>query len=377
MIRVGLTGGIGAGKSTVAKTFIERGAYHVDADSIAREVVAPGTPGLARLAQAFGPEILAADGSLDRPALAAKAFVDEESRTLLNSITHPLIGQRTQELTDAAPDDAIILHDVPLLVEGHMAPFYHLVVVVHTDAQVRLSRLVELRGMDPDDARQRIGAQATDEQRRRVADVWLDNSGTPDRLASAARQVWEDRLTPFRDNVADRTPVPAPLELVDHDPDWEALGERVVNRLWALVGQRAQRIDHIGSTAVPGLAAVPVIDVQIGVADPAAADDLIETLADGGFPSVSSAAAGERFHSSADPGRPVNVYVRSADGADVRFALDFRDWLIADESARAEYLAVKKAALAGANDDPVSYAVAKKPFLDRALARITQGLTES
>ncbi|MFZ2511847.1 MAG: dephospho-CoA kinase [Gordonia sp. (in: high G+C Gram-positive bacteria)] len=199
MIRVGLTGGIGAGKSTVAKTFVEQGAYHVDADAIAREVVAPGSPGLAALVEAFGAEILDADGALDRAALATRAFVDAKSTQQLNAITHPLIGERTAELMAAAPNDAVILHDVPLLVEGGMAPLYDVVVVVHTDADQRLDRLVRLRGMDPADARARLAKQATDDERRAVADIWIENHGTPEELATEALRVWNEELVPLRD----------------------------------------------------------------------------------------------------------------------------------------------------------------------------------
>ncbi|WP_186349806.1 dephospho-CoA kinase [Gordonia spumicola] len=303
MIRVGLTGGIGAGKSTVAKTFIERGAYHVDADKIAREVVAPGTPGLAQLVEAFGQGILDADGALDRPALAAKAFVDDESRQKLNGITHPLIGARTQELTDAAPADAIILHDVPLLVEGHMAPFYHLVAVVHADADVRFDRLTTLRGMDADDARARIAAQATDEQRRAVADVWLDNTGTQEALAAQALAVWNDRLIPLRDNVAAGVAAALPTEVVDYDPTWAALGARVVNRVWALVGGNAGSVTHVGPTATEGTSAVPVIDIAV-----TSTADVSDALAAGGFPSVEPG-----VHVSADPGRAVRIAVTPTD----------------------------------------------------------------
>lgn len=199
MIRVGLTGGIGAGKSTVARTFVEQGAYHVDADAIAREVVAPGSAGLAALVEAFGPEILDADGALDRAALAARAFADAESTQRLNAITHPLIGERTAELMAAAPEGAVILHDVPLLVEGGMAPLYDAVIVVHADADKRLDRLVRLRGMDPADARARIAKQATDEERRAVADIWIENHGTPEELAAEALRVWNEELIPLRD----------------------------------------------------------------------------------------------------------------------------------------------------------------------------------
>ncbi len=199
MIKVGLTGGIGAGKSTVARTFVEQGAYLVDSDAIAREVVAPGSPGLAALVEAFGPEILDAHGALDRAALAARAFTDAQSTQKLNAVTHPLIGARTAELFAAAPDDAIILHDVPLLVENGMAPLYDAVVVVHTDADVRLDRLVQHRGMDREDARQRIDKQATDDQRREVADIWLVNHGSPEELAAEALRVWNEELIPLRD----------------------------------------------------------------------------------------------------------------------------------------------------------------------------------
>ncbi len=300
MIRVGLTGGIGAGKSTVAKTFIDNGAYHIDADKIAREVVEPGSVGLAQLVDAFGPDILDDAGALNRPALAARAFVDDDSRQKLNGITHPLIGARTQELTDAAPADAVILHDVPLLVEGHMAPFYHVVAVVHADADTRFERLTTLRGMDPDDARARIAAQATDEQRRAVADVWLDNSGTPDALAEQALAVWNDRLIPLRDNVSAERAVVLPTEVQDYDPQWAVLGPRLVNRVWALVGGHATAVQHVGPTATPGTSAVPVIDIEV-----TATGDVAVALTAGGFPQTEPG-----VHVSADPARFARVTIR-------------------------------------------------------------------
>ncbi|WAC55738.1 dephospho-CoA kinase [Gordonia sp. SL306] len=389
MIRLGLSGGIGAGKSTVAKTFIDRGGYHIDADKIAREVVEPGTPGLAALVEAFGDDILADDGTLDRPALAAKAFVDDEQRTKLNSITHPLVGKRTQELLDAAPDDAIVVQDIPLLVEGNMAPFFHLVVIVHADAEVRIARLTTARGMPEADARARIGAQATDEQRRAVADVWLDNSGTPEDLAAAAAELWDDRLVPFDENVRSRTRVRGPVMLADADPAWAAQGARIVNRLWAVVGDKATAIDHIGSTAIPGLAAKPTIDVQVTVADLGVADALVDVLADGGFPrvpgidgdrpkpdpatgSVDEGLWGKRFHASADPGRPVNVHLRPAGSPGGAFAIDFRDWLRADDAARDEYAQIKKTAMAGADGDLDRYVGAKEPWFDDAYRRVAE-----
>lgn len=304
---MGLTGGIGAGKSTVAKTFVEQGAYHVDADRIAREVVAPGTTGLAALVDAFGPEILDDDGALDRPALAARAFADEESTTKLNAITHPLIGARTAELIAAAPDDAVILHDVPLLVEGNMAPFYDAVIVVHTEATERLHRLVHHRGMDADDARKRIEAQASDAQRRAVADIWLDNSGTPEELAEEALTLWRERLIPLRDNHLARNPAPLPEIPVAADPAWGSLGGRIVNRLWALLGAGAVRIEHVGPTTESEAAAPPVIDLHVVVADEEAAHAAAQILDTSGFPVLPGGHG--LVHAAADPGRPARVRI--------------------------------------------------------------------
>lgn len=178
MLRIGLSGGIGAGKSTVSSTFSELGGIVVDGDVIAREVVEPGTEGLGKLVDAFGADILQKDGSLNRPALAAIAFSDDEKRQTLNGIVHPLVAHRRAELIAAAADDAVIVEDIPLLVESGMAPMFPLVVIVHADVETRVKRLIEHRGFTEEDARARIAAQATEEQRRAVADVWLDNSGS-------------------------------------------------------------------------------------------------------------------------------------------------------------------------------------------------------
>src|SRR3984893_411903 len=194
MLRIGLTGGIGAGKSTVSATFAECGGIIVDGDVIAREVVQPGTEGLASLVEAFGEDILLPDGSLDRPALAAKAFRDDEARKKLNGIVHPLVGKRRSEIIAAVAEDAVVVEDIPLLVESGMAPLFPLVVVVHADVEVRVRRLVDQRGMTEEDARARIAAQADDEQRRAVADVWLDNSGSPEELVERARERWNQRI---------------------------------------------------------------------------------------------------------------------------------------------------------------------------------------
>src|SRR5690606_29710491 len=214
MIRIGLTGGIGAGKSTVAATFAECGGIIVDGDVIAREVVQPGTEGLAKLVETFGEDILLPDGSLDRPALAAKAFADDEQRATLNAIVHPLVGRRREEIIAAVPDDAVVVEDIPLLVETGMAPTFPLVVVVYADAEVRVKRLVEIRGMSEQDARARIAAQATDEQRAAIADVLLDNSGTQQEIVDKARALWEQRVLPLAENIRTGRCVTPALELV-------------------------------------------------------------------------------------------------------------------------------------------------------------------
>ncbi|WP_225641385.1 dephospho-CoA kinase [Streptomyces werraensis] len=192
MLTVGLTGGIGAGKSEVSRLLVDCGAVLIDADRIAREVVQPGTPGLAAVVKAFGEEILTEDGSLDRPRLGALVFNDPEKLATLNSIVHPLVGARSRELEEAAPDDAVVVHDVPLLTENGLAPPYDVVIVVDASPDTQLDRLVRLRGMSEEDARARMAAQATREQRRAIADVVIDNDVPLDALERRVREVWAD-----------------------------------------------------------------------------------------------------------------------------------------------------------------------------------------
>ncbi|MFE0806579.1 dephospho-CoA kinase [Streptomyces sp. NPDC058794] len=192
MLKVGLTGGIGAGKSEVSRLLVEHGAVLIDADRIAREVVAPGTPGLAAVVAAFGEEVLAEDGGLDRPKLGSIVFADPERLATLNSIVHPLVGDRSRALEEDAADDAVVVHDVPLLTENGMAPLYDVVVVVDAAPATQLDRLVRLRGMTEQDARARMAAQATREQRREIADLVIDNDVTLDRLRSRVDEVWAE-----------------------------------------------------------------------------------------------------------------------------------------------------------------------------------------
>ncbi|MFJ3230396.1 dephospho-CoA kinase [Streptomyces sp. NPDC086787] len=190
MLKVGLTGGIGAGKSEVSRLLVARGAVLIDADRIAREVVAPGTPGLAAVVEAFGEEVLAADGSLDRPRLGSVVFADPDKLAVLNSIVHPLVGARSQELEGAAADGAVVVHDVPLLTENGLAPLYDVVVVVDAPPGTQLDRLVRLRGMTEEDARARMAAQATREKRLEIADVVIDNDVPLEALERRVDEVW-------------------------------------------------------------------------------------------------------------------------------------------------------------------------------------------
>ena len=195
MLRIGLTGGIGSGKSTVAALLAERGARVVDADRIAREVVEPGTPGLAAVVAEFGEGVLAGDGSLDRPALTAVVFGDPAARARLDGVVHPLVRARAAELVAAAPPEAVVVQDVPLLVETGQAGSYDLVLVVEADPEVRVRRLVG-RGLSAEDARARMASQATDEQRRAVADVVLRNDGDRPALAERVGRFWAERVEP-------------------------------------------------------------------------------------------------------------------------------------------------------------------------------------
>jgi dephospho-CoA kinase len=195
---VGLTGGIGAGKSAVADRLAELGAVVIDADRLARAAVAPGTEGLAEVVAAFGDGVLTTDGALDRQALASRVFGDAGARRRLEEIIHPRVRARTAELVAAAPADAVVVNDVPLLVEAGLAPAYEVVVVVAADEQTRIGRLVADRGMTPEQARERIRAQATDEQRRAVADVVIVNNGTREALRRRVDEVWHERLSAAR-----------------------------------------------------------------------------------------------------------------------------------------------------------------------------------
>jgi dephospho-CoA kinase len=344
VLRVGLTGGIGSGKSTAARRFTACGAVLIDADVLAREVVAPGTDGLAAVVDAFGGGVLGPDGALDRPALAAVVFGDPDARARLNAIVHPRVRERTEELIAGAAADAIVVQDIPLLVETASPAVFALVVVVHADGEARVRRLVDDRGMAAADARARIAAQVDDDTRRRAADVWLDNNGPPAALEAAVDALWRQRLVPFEANLRHRRPVLPPSgEPGVPDPGWAAAGERLAARVARAAGSVGGRVSavHVGPTAVPGLPATDVLDIALAV-DPDTDVAVVRTALDtAGFPRVDTGAGGagvdgEWRHAGADPGRPVRVHGWTAGAPRWRAALLWRDWLRHDAAARAE-----------------------------------------
>lgn len=386
MLLVGLSGGIGSGKSTVSARLADLGAVVVDGDRIAREVVEPGTAGLAEVAARFGPEVLDADGALNRRALGEVVFADPDARRDLEAITHPLIAERGADLMSAAPADAVVVHDMPLLVEKGMGAAYHLVVIAGAGADERLRRLVDDRGMDAGQARQRMASQADDDARHDVADVWLDNSRSVLDLHAQIDRLWQDRLVSYERNVRDRIPARRPevWHIAAPDPTWPTQAQRVIARLRRALGDTASAVEHIGSTSIPGMPAKDVLDLQVVVRDLADADDpgVVTALADAGFPRPDGQwwdhAHGEggdhattwpkRIHLGADPGRIAHVHVRAADSPARRLALLFRDWLRANPDAHADYARLKQS-LVDPGLSTSAYAEAKEPWCAQAFER--------
>ncbi|HEX6337081.1 MAG TPA: dephospho-CoA kinase [Jiangellaceae bacterium] len=380
MLRVGLTGGIGSGKSTVARRLEELGAVIVDADRIAREVVEPDTAGLAAVVEEFGAVILASDGSLDRPALGQIVFADEDRRAALNAIVHPLVYARRAELVAAAPDDAIVVEDIPLLVENSLGKGFPLVMVVHAPAGERVRRIAASRDMTEEDAWARVRAQADDDARRAAADVWLDNSGTPDDTAAAVDSVWRDRLVPFEANLragrrAERSPRAV---LAGPDPTWSVQAARLIERVRHCVGARILRVDHVGSTAVPGLAAKDVLDLQVVCTDLPTAEDVAGSLTGAGLVRMpgrwwdTGRDGGEHDKAmacNADPDRAANVHVRPVESSTWRDALLLRDWLRATPAGVAEYESLKRQLVTQPHETIDEYAERKTPWINDALAR--------
>ena len=382
MLTVAVTGGIGSGKSTVSTALAELGAIVVDSDVLAREVVAPGTPGLAAIAAAFGADLIGADGALDRAGLAGIVFADPAARARLEGITHPLVRARAAQIQREAPVDAVVVNDIPILTTLAVAATFHLVVGVRAGEDVRVERLVG-RGLAEPDARSRIASQITDNERAELCDVLLDNNGDRALLVASVGDLWRSRIQPFADNVraGRRVPRSGP-RLVDPDPRWPVDARRLAARVSRAAG--GARVDHIGSTAIAGMPAKDVIDLQLTVPDMQTADDLAPVLREAGFP----VAAGfdrdnphpdgadqrdwcQRLHQNADPGRSINLHLRVTDSAGWRWALLFRDWLTADPSVAADYLALKRSLAAAHAGEPTAagYAEAKEPWMAAAYGR--------
>nr|WP_324291244.1 dephospho-CoA kinase [Actinoplanes pyxinae] len=372
---VGLTGGIGAGKSAVARRLARNGAVIIDADVLAREVVAPGTDGLAEVVAAFGPGVLTAGGELDRPALGARVFGDDDARRTLEKILHPRIRARTAELAAAAPGEAVVVNDVPLLVETGLAPSYHLVIVVEADRAQRIRRLIETRGMTAEQAEARIAAQAGDADRRRAADVLLVNDGSLDELNERVDRLFKTRLKPYEENLRLRVSARPDrrLHIAEPDPTWPDQAGRLIARIrHALPGRPA--VSHIGSTAVPGLPAKDIIDLMLAVRTLDEADALADRLGGAGFPRrpgewVDNARGlpgqtwPKRLHGGTDPGRTVNLHVRVTGSPGWRFALLMRDHLRTVPEARDGY-AEAKVRWSAEHQDRYAYADAKEPWFD-------------
>jgi dephospho-CoA kinase len=191
-VRVGLTGGVASGKSTVSAMLAELGAVVIDADLLAREVVAPGTDGLREIAATFGPHVLTEDGALDRPAMGALIFSDEQARRKLEAIIHPRVRARGAELEAAASPDAVVVHDIPLLTETGQAGSFDAVIVVDVPVEVQVDRMTRLRGMSPEDAEGRVKAQASRDQRLAVASYVIENTGTLEDLRDRVTEVFAE-----------------------------------------------------------------------------------------------------------------------------------------------------------------------------------------
>jgi dephospho-CoA kinase len=298
VLRIGLTGGIGAGKSAVAGRLREQGAVLIDSDLLAREVVAAGGAGLAAVVEVFGPGVLLPGGELDRAKLGGIVFGDPEARAALNAIVHPLVGARTAELVAAAPDGAIVVHDVPLLVENHLAPNYHLVVVVDAPEAVRLERLARTRGMSEADARARIGAQAGPEQRAAAADALIRNDRDLPALHADVDRLWRRRLAPYAANLAADAEAPYGP---DSPPPGDADFGRAAARLKILLnglGVRLRRADD------------PVL-LRIEAELPTGSDVITarHALRGSGWTAWREGRAGEWLAGHADPGRPARLSV--------------------------------------------------------------------
>ncbi|ALO66910.1 hypothetical protein AS189_10870 [Arthrobacter alpinus] len=307
MLSLGLTGGIAAGKSLLSARFRELGAVVIDADQLAREVVAPGTVGLTAVVDHFGSEMLLPDGSLNRTALGARVFSDKAELAALNAITHPLVRAEAAALKSCAGPGAIVVQDIPLLVETGQGPNFHLVVVAQAPREIRLERMIRDRGMSREDALARMSAQASDEERAAVADVVIVNNGTREDTVAALDSLWHGRLLPFAANLAaGRAHDSAGAGFGALKPHVEAeLGAEAASRARALlrlqhaVGERAV----IGALQHDGFGPVFRVVPLEGILP----ELILGALAGAGFFPVSDTSGGATVLASADPGQGTRI----------------------------------------------------------------------
>lgn len=297
MLSLGLTGGIAAGKSLLSARFRELGAIVIDADQLARDVVAPGTAGLAAVVDHFGAEVLLSDGSLNRAALGARVFSDKAELAALNAITHPLVRAAAAALNAAAGPDAIVVQDIPLLVESGQGPSFHLVVVAQAPSELRIERMIRDRGMSREDALARMAAQATDAERAAVADVVIVNDGCRDEAVAALDALWHERLLPFAANLAARR---AHVGTFDDDAAGTA---KLLTRLKHALGESAVILTLNPDAAAPA--------VRVEAASGVSPDMVLEALAGAGYFPLADAGGGATVLASADPGQPARISFES------------------------------------------------------------------
>lgn len=302
MLSLGLTGGIAAGKSLLSARFRELGAVVIDADQLARDVVAPGTGGLAAVVDRFGLDMLRPDGSLNRAALGARVFSDKAELAALNAITHPLVRAAAHALTADAGPGAIVVQDIPLLVESGQGPNFHLVVVAQAPRELRLERMVRDRGMSREDALARMAAQASDEERAAVADVVIVNDGTREEAVAALDALWHGRLLPFAENMtaarAHGSAADARRGTLKYDGE-AASKARILARLQHAVGERAVVEALPPDGAGPTFSVVPVGGM--------APEQILDGLAGAGFFPVLDASGGATVLASADPDQSTRI----------------------------------------------------------------------
>lgn len=306
MLSLGLTGGIAAGKSLLSTRFRELGAVVIDADQLARDVVAPGTAGLAAVVRHFGSEILLPDGSLNRAALGARVFSNKTELAALNAITHPLVRAAANDLKLDAGPGAIVVQDIPLLVESGQGPNYHLVVVAQAPRELRLERMMRNRGMSREDALARMAAQASDEERAAVADVVLVNDGTREEAVTALDSLWHGRLLPFAENLtagrAHNSGADGLLGTPKRD-GYAASEARTLARLHHAVGEQAVISAVQSDGAESKYNVVPMDGILPGL--------VLGALAGAGFFPVPNISGDATVLASADPGQNARITLAS------------------------------------------------------------------